>query len=128
MAARGYFVRPVDGAGRTHNAAVLGAVVTVFVAGTTTIVGGGAQTVDGGGGYCAGQRDGDVYVALADAGALVDIEVRFPGGTGADRVIDKALGVKPGDDFAAVAGRRVYIATRTPGPTPVNILQRTFLD
>ena len=46
VAARGLFVRPIDANGRTHTGASIGAVVSLYVAGTSTRVRGGAQRED----------------------------------------------------------------------------------
>ena len=108
-ASRGYFVRPVDAMGRTHTSTTLGAVVSVFAAGSTTrIHGSGGVWIDSGGGSYNSQNDFDAYFALQDANALVDIEIRYP-----NPKMCKATkyNVKPSEDFEDTFGRRVFPAT-----------------
>ena len=73
VAARGLFVRPVDAGGRTHTGALMGAVVSLFEAGTATrVLGGGARAIDGGSGGFGAQNAYDPHFAVADLDAAVD--------------------------------------------------------
>jgi hypothetical protein len=120
VAARGLFVRPVDADNRTHTGYTMGAVVSLFEAGTNTrVLGGGARVIDGGGSFGA-QNAYDAYFAVADPAAAVDIEVRFPRHARGDGpLVAWVRGVVPADiDTVPFAGKKVVEVRSTIGLGP----------